>query len=118
MKFRSAALFALALAWVAPAHAQLSDGAARDVRCMLVTTHFSKAVKDPKLTPLMSLASSFYLGRVDRAVPAAGLDRAIRAQAAAITSANAATLARDCATYMVQRAEAVQRIGQSLSAPR
>jgi hypothetical protein len=118
MRYRLTASFLLALAMAATVQAQPSDGAARDVRCMLVTTHFSKAVKDPKLTPLMSLASSFYLGRVDRAVPAADLDRAIRAQAAGITSANAVPLARDCANYMVQRAEAVQRIGQSLSQTR
>lgn len=116
MIIRTAAALAVALI-PAAGFAQTGNAvasAARDVRCMLITTHMSKVVKDPKVTPLMSLASSFYLGRVDRAVPPGQLEAMMRTQAASITPANAADLAKSCAGYMIGRAEAVQRVGQSL----
>ncbi len=106
----------LTAAFVASAaSAQTSPSGSRDVRCMLVSTHFSRTVKDPKLAPLMSLASSFYLGRVDQSVPAGRLEAMMRSEAQSLVGTNPSQVAKECVTYMVGRAQTVQRIGQSLA---
>lgn len=98
-----------------PALAQAPSGSTRDIRCMLVSTHYSRAAKDPKLKPLMSLASSFYLGRVDHSVPAARLEAMMRAEAQSLVGTNPAQVAKECVSYMMGRVQTVQRIGQSLA---
>lgn len=112
MKLPSACALLIGLTSGAAAQSQ---NMSQDIRCMLVTTHYSQASKDARTAPLLSLASNFYLGRVDRGVPAADLERLMRAEAQALQGTKTAAIVRGCTSYMLSRVNHVQRIGQSVS---
>jgi hypothetical protein len=114
MSMRLAVASAIAsalLAAPAPAVAQATN----DVRCLLASSVYAKAGKDPKARQLADAAKYFYLGRVHGRLNAAQLKAAMSAEGKKMTGAMAAQAMTACAREVQNAARLAQSVAQQLA---
>jgi hypothetical protein len=94
MKIAILACAALAFTVPAAAPAQTVN---EDVRCLLVSTGFSRQTKDENVRRASAMAASFYLGRLNGRLAPPALTAAIRAQGKGLPARQAGEVMRACA---------------------
>ena len=100
-----------AIAIATPALAQSAD---TDVRCLLLSSAFSRMEKDPGRKQVAEVAAIYYFGRVDTRLAGAALKNQILAQGKMLNGANAGQQMTVCAKQMQVRRKAFQALGQSI----
>ena len=68
-----------------------------DIRCMLVSSGFSRMAKDENARRASAMTAAFYLGKIDGRFAGAALSAAIRAQGDGAAIKDAAPVMRACA---------------------
>lgn len=86
-----------------------------DVRCLLLSNMYVKAVKDPKGKRLAEAGSLFYLGRIDGRINDGQLKTVLQEQQKAIKTANVAASMAECARHMQASARTIQTISGQLA---
>lgn len=94
-----------------PALAQSADN---DVRCLLLSSAFSRMEKDPGRKQVAEVAAIYYFGRVDTRLSGLPLKNQILAQGKSLSGANAGQQMTACAKQMQARRQAFQALGQSI----
>lgn len=69
-----------------------------DIRCMLVSSGFSRMAKDENARRASAMTAAFYLGRINGRFEGAALSAAIRAQGSGVAAKEAGPIMRACAT--------------------
>jgi hypothetical protein len=107
--------FILGLLCATPSHAQTVDD---DVRCLILSTVFQGAAKQPAVKQAASAAAHYYLGRVSARVPSGELKRRYLAQATRLKANSTGPMMNACFQRMQAQGRAVdavrQEIGRSL----
>jgi hypothetical protein len=100
-----------AVAIATPALAQNTDN---DVRCLLLSSAFSRMEKDPGRKQVAEVAAIYYFGRVDTRLSGVPLKNQILAQGKSLNGVNAGQQMTACAKQMQVRRQAFQALGQSI----
>ena len=100
-----------AIAIATPALAQSADN---DVKCLLLSSAFSRMEKDAGRKQVAEVAAIYYFGRVDTRLAGAALKNQILAQGKSLNGANAGQQMTACAKQMQVRRKAFQALGQSI----
>lgn len=99
----------------AGATAASAQSAAQDVRCLVAGNIFSKAEKDPAKRQVASVATFFYLGRVDARMSGAELKAALAAQAKSVTAQSVGPLMTSCVKSMQGKMAVLQAVSQQVA---
>lgn len=100
-----------AIAIATPALAQSADN---DVKCLLLSSAFSRMEKDAGRKQVAEVAAIYYFGRVDTRLSGAALRNQIMAQGKTLSGVNAGQQMTACAKQMQVRRQAFQALGQSI----
>ena len=100
-----------AIAIATPALAQSAD---TDVKCLLLSSAFSRMEKDAGRKQVAEVAAIYYFGRVDTRLAGDALRKQILAQGKSLNGANAGQQMTACAKQMQVRRQAFQALGQSI----
>lgn len=108
--------FTLLLAMAAPSQGepQASSTLLPDVRCFIATSVLAQS-QDPAMAQIGLLASMFWFGRVDRRMTDRELEKLMKEQAMATTSADLKLDLQRCGDEMKVRGQVMTQIGQRIS---
>jgi len=95
----------------APALAQTP---AQDVQCLVASNIFAQAEKDAKKRQVASMATVFYLGRVDARLSGAQLKASLAEQAKAVNAQTVGGIMTSCAKSMQGKMAALQAVSQQV----
>ena len=114
MIIRAIATIAAIAAMAGIATPVLAQSADTDVKCLLLSSAFSRMEKDPGRKQVAEVAAIYYFGRVDTRLSGVPLKNQILAQGKSLNGANAGQQMTACAKQMQVRRKAFQALGQSI----